>query len=136
MFYSRLRLIAFFPYYVQQWYRIRSLRDEERWDEVAALLEKMHRRVNPSGNSRYWLGTALLHEHRWREALDEFEKITKPLSDDNNERSRFLNQALALYQVGQRQEASRLLKQKVDDRWEGSQLEKAKTLIARIETEH
>ncbi len=92
-----------------RWAEAEDARREDRWSDVARLIEQMHRTNWENDNSHYLLGCAYVALERWQEAVCELDLIASPLTRDEDEQARCLNHALALSQTGRSREALGML---------------------------
>jgi len=105
------------------------------WGQVVRILGRLHGRGLVTPTSRHWLGLAYLQLERWQDALDEYEQIRGPLPEHDAEARRIVNHAIARFELGQRTECARLLKEKISNDWPVKEVQRAKRLLAEIEAE-
>jgi hypothetical protein len=107
----------------------------KEWEQAAQILEEIHRRGLGTSWSHHYLGLSFLRLHRWNEAVEEYEAIRKPLSDQDLNSWRLLNHSIALYEVGRNRECAELLRSSIVDSWTEEPLRRAKGMLAEFQEE-
>lgn len=116
------------PHFWRQWNRVWRAQREGNWATIEEIMSDFHQRSFETPQTRFLHGCALAHFSRWEEALAQFERIGATLDDVPSEAVRWVNHAIALVELGRREEAVDLLKGHVSSDWPPSELRKAQEL--------
>ncbi len=129
----RMRRLVHAPRFAAGMDRVYQAADAGDWKQVVETLEALHGWDLVTPTSRHWLGLGYLQLHRWCDALDQYEKIRKPLPERDMDIRRVVNHAIACFELGERQQCARLLKEQISPDWPEKEVRRAKTMIAAIE---
>lgn len=124
-----LWLIINIPYVAMQWNRTFKAQQVGDWEAIERLMLGLHGRKLVTEDSLFTLGCAQMRLEKWDEALLTLRSITKPLDDPTNEAKRWVNEAIALVNLGEPIAAADLMASKMKDDWPHEQLRKARVII-------
>ena len=132
----KLKALVGAPRYVAGMQNVYRAAASEDWARVAEVIERLHGRALVTDTSRHWLGIAYLKLARWRDALEEYEGIDRPLANHDAEARRTLNHALAHYRTGNPERCATMLQEGINPDWPAPEMRKARTILNEIEQEH
>jgi tetratricopeptide (TPR) repeat protein len=112
-----LWLIASLPFVSYTMWRAMSDLQDRDWISLAARTRRLHKVGFKTRNTRYWLAIAYSNLNQWAQAVQVFEKMSRPLESVADDAARYCAHVWALKNLGRTEEASELLMHSMNDDW-------------------
>jgi tetratricopeptide (TPR) repeat protein len=111
----------------------RCHRDLERrdWIALAARSRQLKSLGFRTRTTRFWLATAYVKLGQWEAAVEEFERMARPLDDADKESARYCHHVWALHRLGRAEEARTLLNHVVREDWPAHRRAWARSFLER-----
>jgi hypothetical protein len=128
---AALRELSVIPAILRESTRAIDAARERRWVEVERSIRAIHDVSAGTDETRFLLGCALACQGRWDESVGSFREIKRGLHR-SLEPTRWINEAVALHNLGRTEEAARLLLSKLESSWPEGILGKARLILAHL----
>lgn len=127
-----IKRLLHFRFYVQQWRKAEEATRKSEWSIVIENLEELHRVVPPTRRTRACLGSAYLLSGENEKAVQQFERIRRPLRDSDTDAVTATNHAVALERLGRARDAAAVLEAKMTDDWPDDRLRNASRYLREL----
>lgn len=128
------RLIVAIPYFLYIYFRGAIAKKRRDWEKVVSFLSRLEIRELITDDLRLELSCAYMQLGRWDEAIRASQRIRQPFSNIQMEAIRWVNESIALLNLGREEEAAQLMTEKLDERWPSAQKLKARSVIDAVDT--
>lgn len=112
-----LWLIASLPFVSYTMWRALSDMQKKDWISLAARTRRLHKVGFKTHTTRYWLAISYSNLNQWGDAVEVFEKMSRPLETVADDAARYCAHVWALQKLGRVEEASELLLHALQEDW-------------------
>jgi len=112
-----LWLFVSLPYVSYTMWRALNDLNKRDWISLASRTRSLHGFGFKTRTTRYWLAISYSNLKQWGEAVEVFEKMSRPLETVTDDAARYCAHVWALAKLGRVEEASELLIHSIQEDW-------------------